>query len=379
MSKESLIYLDYNATTPVDPEVLNSMLPFFSENFHNAASATHAAGRETAGVVASCRVAVSEFLGSEPGEIIFTSGSTESINLAIKGVSHRYREKGNHIITWQTEHRAVLDVCKNLEESGFKISYLPVNREGLPDLYTYENTLRPETILTIMMLANNETGVIQPVREFADAAHRQNSIFFCDATQAAGKMLVNVNELKVDMLCISAHKMYGPKGTGALFIRRKNPRVSMLSQIQGGGHENGLRSGTLNVPGIVGLAKACEIAGKKYWDDTSVMSSLRTLLEQMLTSNGRGYVNGSIKNRLPNTTNICFPGNKADTMLVKLPRLALATGSACSSALPEPSHVLQAMGLTDEEAFASIRFSLGRFTTHEEINEAVNSILPLLN
>ncbi len=379
MLKDSLIYLDYNATTPVDPEVLNSMLPFFSKRFANAASATHVAGREIAGVVTSCRQSVSGFLGCEPGEIIFTSGSTESINLAIKGVSNRYREKGNHIITWQTEHRAVLDVCKNLEASGFTISYLPVNREGLPDLITYENALRPETILTIMMLANNETGVIQPVREFADAAHRQNSLFFCDATQAAGKMLVDVNDLKVDMLCISAHKIYGPKGTGALFIRRKNPRVSLLAQIHGGGHENGLRSGTLNIPGIVGLAKACEIAGKKYWEDTSVMSSLRTVLEQMLTTNGSGYVNGSIKDRLPNTTNICFPGIKADTMLVKLPQLAIATGSACSSTLPEPSHVLKAMGLTDEEVYASIRFSLGRFTTQEEIKEAVNTILPLLN
>lgn len=379
MSANSLIYLDYNSTTPVDPEVLNYMLPYFTASFANPASATHAAGRQIAEVITSSRQTIAEFIGCEPGELIFTSGSTESINLAIKGVANRYREKGRHIITWQTEHRAVLDVCKNLEASGFLLSYLPVDREGMADAELYEKTIRPETILTIMMLANNETGVIQPVQQFADIAHKHNSLIFCDATQAAGKMRIDVNELHVDLLCISAHKMYGPKGTGALFIRRKNPRVALEPFIHGGGHESGLRSGTLNVPGITGMAKAAELATQKYWEETAKLSALRTVAEQLLTTNGIGYVNGSVKNRLPNTTNICFPGKKAESLLIKLPQLALATGSACSSALPEPSHVLKAMGLTDDEAYSSIRFSMGRFTTAEEIHETVNLILPLLN
>lgn len=379
MSANSLIYLDYNSTTPVDPEVLNYMLPYFTASFANPASATHAAGRQIAEVITSSRVTIAEFIGCEPGELIFTSGSTESINLAIKGVANRYREKGRHIITWQTEHRAVLDVCKNLEASGFLLSYLPVDREGMADAELYEKTIRPETILTIMMLANNETGVIQPVQQFADIAHKHNSLIFCDATQAAGKMRIDVNELHVDLLCISAHKMYGPKGTGALFIRRKNPRVALEPFIHGGGHESGLRSGTLNVPGITGMAKAAELATQKYWEETAKLSALRTVVEQLLTTNSIAYVNGSIKNRLPNTTNICFPGKKAESLLIKLPQLALATGSACSSALPEPSHVLRAMGLTDDQAYSSIRFSMGRFTTAEEIHETVNLILPLLN
>ena len=255
---------------------------------------------------------------------------------------------------------------------------MPVNREGLPDPELYRKTLDSETILTIMMLANNETGVIQPVQEFTKIAQENGSLFFCDATQCPGKMQVDVNELGVDLLCLSAHKMYGPKGTGALFVRRKNPRVTLIPLIDGGGHEMGLRSGTLNVPGIVGMAKASELAMDRYWEDTSRISSLRTLLEQLLTTNGRGYVNGAIKNRLPNTTNIFFPGLKAGNLLTKIPRLAVATGSACSSALPEPSHVLKAMGLSENEAFAAIRFSLGRETSEMEITEAAKLILQQL-
>jgi len=375
MPENSLIYLDFNATTPVDPLVLEAMMPYFSENFANAASRTHLAGRAIAEVVEESRKSISEFIGSEPGEVVFTSGSTESINLAIKGVAAAYISKGKHLITWATEHKAVLDVCGKLKESGYEITILPVNRDGLPDPELYRSALRKDTILTVMMLANNETGVIQPVQEFAKIARENNCLFFCDATQASGKMLVNVNDLGVDLLCLSAHKMYGPKGTGALFIRRKNPRVHLIPLIDGGGHENGMRSGTLNVPGIIGLAKAAELATQRYWEDTTRISVLRTTLEQLLTTNGTGYVNGSVKTRLPNTTNIFFPGLKAETLLTKIPNLAVATGSACTSALPEPSHVLKAMGLRDEEAYGAIRFSLGRQTTESEIMNAVQLIL----
>ncbi|MDQ3051333.1 MAG: cysteine desulfurase [Bacteroidota bacterium] len=378
MPDTTAIYLDYNATTPVDPVVLQAMLPYFSDLFANASSRSHVMGRTIGEKIEASRRTVADFLGCETSEIVFTGGSTESINMAIKGVAAAYKSRGQHLITWDTEHKAVLDVCEKLAEAGFEITQLPVDREGLPDPVLYRNSLRKDTILTIMMLANNETGVINPVREISEICHEHNSLIFCDATQGPGKMQVNVNDLGVDLLCISAHKMYGPKGTGALFIRRKNPRVTLIPIIDGGGHENGLRSGTLNVPGIIGLAKACEIAASGYWENTSGISALRTLLEQQLTTNGIGYVNGSIKNRLPNTSNILFPGIKADQLLIKLPGLAVSTGSACSSALPEPSHVLKAMGRNNEEAFASVRFSLGKETTREQIAAAADMILQQL-
>ncbi len=378
MPDTTAIYLDYNATTPVDPVVLQAMLPYFSDLFANASSRSHVMGRTIGEKIEASRRTVADFLGCETSEIVFTGGSTESINTAIKGVAAAYKSRGQHLITWDTEHKAVLDVCEKLAEAGFEITQLPVDREGLPDPVLYRNSLRKDTILTIMMLANNETGVINPVREISEICHEHNSLIFCDATQGPGKMQVNVNDLGVDLLCISAHKMYGPKGTGALFIRRKNPRVTLIPIIDGGGHENGLRSGTLNVPGIIGLAKACEIAASGYWENTSGISALRTLLEQQLTTNGIGYVNGSIKNRLPNTSNILFPGIKADQLLIKLPGLAVSTGSACSSALPEPSHVLKAMGRNNEEAFASVRFSLGKETTREQIAAAADMILQQL-
>ncbi len=378
MSTIETIYLDYNSTTPVDPVVLDAMLPYFSEQFANASSRSHIQGRIIGDKIEDCRKTVAGFLGCESSEIIFTGGATEAINLGIKGVASTYKNKGNHIITWQTEHKAVLDVCAKLSDSGFEITLLPVDREGLPDLELYRKTIRKETILTVMMLANNETGVIHPVREISEICHYNNSLLFCDATQGPGKMQVNVNDLGADLLCISAHKMYGPKGTGALFIRRKNPRVTLVPLIDGGGHENGLRSGTLNVPGIVGMAKACEIAAAGYWETTAEVSKLRTLLEQQLTTNGIGYVNGAIKNRLPNTTNILFPGIRADKLLLKLPGIAASTGSACSSALPSPSHVLIAMGLNEDEAFGSVRFSLGKYTTREQILSIAAMILQQL-
>ncbi len=371
-------YLDYNATTPVDPQVVEVMLPFFSVNFGNAASTMHVPGRSAAEAVAKARQQVAELLTCEANELIFTSGATESINLAIKGVAAAYSGQGKHLITWATEHRAVLDVYRKLETKGYEITILPVNREGHADPDVYRKHLRNDTILTSMMLANNETGVIHPIAEFSKIAHEHGCIFFCDATQAPGKIRIDIGELGVDLLSVSAHKMYGPKGTGALFVRRKSPRVILEAQMDGGGHENGLRSGTLNVPGIAGFGFAAKLAMENLWDDSTRISRLRTLLEQILTTNGIGYVNGDIKNRLPNTTNIFFPGFKASTLITKLPGLAVATGSACSSALPEPSHVLKAMGLSDEQSYSSIRFSLGRNTTEDEIHKATEAILQVI-
>jgi cysteine desulfurase len=371
MNPETTVYLDFNATTPVDQEVLDAMLPYFTKTFANASSALHIPGREAARAVAHARETIAGFIDCEPNEFIFTSGSTESINLAIKGAVNAYSGKGRHIITWNTEHKAVLDVLASLGRKGVEVTILPVNRSGEAELVTFSKSIRPDTILACMMLANNETGFIHPVREFSDIARAHGCLFFCDATQAPGKLRIDVQELGVDLICLSAHKMYGPKGCGGLFVRRKNPRVKLEPLIEGGGHEKGLRSGTLNVPGIVGFAAAAKLCNEKFWDDTSRMSQLRTLLEQQLTDNGLGYVNGSVKNRLPNTSSICFPGTRASSLLASVPGIALSAGSACSSALPEPSHVLLAMGLTKEDALASVRFSLGRSTTIEEINQVV--------
>lgn len=368
------IYLDFNATTPVDPQVLEFMMPFFSEHFANASSKTHFEGRQAGETVEIARNQVASFLGAEPSEIIFTSGATESINLAIRGVAEAYKSKGRHIITWETEHKAVLDTCNFLEQSGYIITKLPVDREGLPDLELFKQALTEKTILVAVMLANNETGVIMPVNEISRISHAHGSLVFCDATQAAGKLRIDVNETCADLLSISAHKMYGPKGTGALFVRRKNPRVVIQPLIFGGGHENGMRAGTYNVPGIAGMGKACEVTAAGLWEDASRTSKLRTLLEQVITDNGLGYVNGSIRNRIPNTTNVCFPGIKASSLISSLPQIALATGSACTSALPSPSHVLRAMGLTESEAHASVRLSVGRITTLEEVNIAAEMI-----
>lgn len=375
MSDSSNIYLDYNSTTPVDDEVLREMLPYFKVKFANAASNTHLPGRDAASAVEEARLRIAQFLNCEPNEIIFTSGSTESINQSILGVAEIYKSKGNHIITWATEHKAVLETCLRLKEKGFEISILPVNRDGLPDLDIFKKCLTKETILVCAMMANNETGTIMPIREIAEIAHSHGALVFCDATQAPGKMRVDVQDAGADLMCISSHKMYGPKGCGALYLRRKNPRVKISPLIVGGGHENGLRSGTLNVPAIAGMGKAASLCVEKYWEDMTLLSEMRTLLEQMLTTNGRGYVNGSIKNRIPNTTNICFPGIKASELISKVPTLSMATGSACSSALPEPSHVLKAMGLSDADCYSSVRLSVGRITTREEIMTAARQLI----
>jgi len=368
------IYLDHNATTPVDPRVLEAMLPFFSHTFGNAASRTHAFGWQAAQAVDTARAQLAALINAEPQEIIFTSGATEALNLAIKGVFEVYASKGKHVVTAQTEHKAVLDTCRHLETKGAEVTYLPVDREGRIDLDELQRSITPQTILVAIMSANNETGVLQDVESIARIVHEKNAIFLSDATQALGKIRVDMQSDGVDLLALSAHKFYGPKGAGALYVRRRNPRVSLQPLLHGGGHERGLRSGTLNVPGIVGLGKAAEIAESEWWSDGEKLSKLRTYLEQHLLDLENVRINGSTRYRLPNTSSLCFTGVKADALVARLPHLALALGSACTSALPEPSHVLRAMGLSDAEAQASVRFSLGKNNTEEEVKATVKAV-----
>jgi cysteine desulfurase len=370
----SSIYLDYNATTPLDKRVLDTMLPFFSEQFGNAASRTHVYGWLAADAVDKARTQVAALIGAEEQEIIFTSGATEAINLGIKGVFDTYFEKGKHIVTVASEHKAVLDTCAALEKRGAEVTYLPVDREGNLDLNLLEKSIRPDTILVCIMLANNETGCIHPIDKISAIVSERKSILLCDATQAVGKIHIDLSSNKIGLLALSAHKLYGPKGTGALYVRRKNPRVSLLAQLDGGGHERGLRSGTLNVPGIVGLGKACELAKELMWDESARISKLRTQLEQYLLDLGEVYINGSIRHRLPNTTNIQFAGIASVDIIVKLKNLAFSTGSACSSATQQASHVLRAMGISEQAALSSLRFSLGRYTTTEEIETCIAQI-----
>lgn len=374
MSVASPIYLDYNATTPVDDRVLDAMLPYFSRRFGNSASRTHAYGWEADEAVKLARKSVAGLLGCEPGELVFTSGATESINLGIKGAAAAYQSKGRHFITCTTEHRAVLDVFEHLERDGAEVTRLPVQPDGRLDPEPLRSALRNDTVLVAIMLANNESGVLQPIRELAELTHERGALFFCDTTQAIGKLQVAVNELGIDLCTVSAHKCYGPKGVGALFVRRKNPRVTLVPQLDGGGHEHGLRSGTLNVPGIVGLGAAAELVVRELWDDNQRISLLRSRLEQELITRCGAKVNGNTRHRLSNTTNLCFPGLRASELISACPQLAISTGSACSSALPEPSHVLRAMGLSEADAYASIRISLGRMTTEEEVRRAVGMI-----
>ncbi len=373
------IYLDYNATTPVDPRVVDAMLPYFTEKFGNAASRTHAFGWVANDAVEGSRKQVAELINCLDQELVFTSGATEAINLALKGVWEIYQAKGNHIITVCTEHRAVLDTCASLEKKGARITYLKVDRQGLIDLTELKNALTPQTILVAIMYANNETGVIQPIDQIAKLVHANTSIFMCDATQAVGKIRVDVFEQHIDLMCLSAHKLYGPKGVGALYVRRKGPRVTLHPLIEGGGHERGLRSGTLNVPGIVGFGKACEIAKQEMWEDGARISKLRAKLEQQLCNLKNVSINGSIRDRLFNTTNICFSGIRASSLINKIPSIAISMGSACTSVVAEPSHVLKSMGLDDEASYSSIRFSLGKYTNDEEINTVVEAITKVIN
>ncbi len=365
------IYLDYNSTTPVDPLVLDTMMPYFSEKFGNAASHTHAWGWTAAGVVEKARQEVAALINAGPEEIIFTSCATEAINLAMRGVMEVFAVKGKHLIVAATEHKAVLDTAEDLQRKGAMVDYLSVDREGRIDLSALEQTIRPDTVLVCVMMANNETGTIQPVEEIARICKAKETLFFCDTTQAIGKTRVDVQELGLHLCTISAHKMYGPKGIGALYVRRKEPRVKLVAEITGGGHERGLRSGTLNVPAIVGFGAAAVQAKQNTWDYGMHTSKWRTILEQQLTEDGRGFINGCIRARIPNTTNITFPGIKAEKLIKAIPEIGISMGSACSSALPQPSHVLKAMGLSDEEIYSSVRISLGKETTEEEIRQAI--------
>ena len=369
------VYLDNNATTACDERVVEAMSPYFTRYFGNAASRTHAFGWQAEEAVNLAREQVARLIGAEPTEIIFTSGATESDNLAIKGVFEMYRAKGNHIITVATEHKAVLDTCMHIEKEGGEVTYLPVNAEGIIDLHQLEAAIKPTTILIAVMYANNETGSIQPIKEISIIARKHAVIFFSDAVQAAGKINIDVNKDGIDLLSLSAHKMYGPKGVGALYIRRKNPRVKLTAQMEGGGHEKGMRSGTLNIPGIVGFGKAAELAFDEIEQDNKRFNNLRNKLENAFLKLGEVTVNGSTEHRLPNVTNLSFKFTESEGLMMSFNKdIAVSSGSACTSASVEPSYVLKALGLTDDLARASLRFSLGRFTTEEEIDYAIEQV-----
>jgi cysteine desulfurase len=374
------IYLDYNATTPCDPQVLEVMLPYFSEQFGNAASRSHSFGWQAEEAVEYAREQVARLIGADPKEIIFTSGATEGDNLALKGVFEMYAGKGNHIITCVTEHKAVLDTCKHIEKLGGEVTYLPVNKEGLIDLQQLEAAITPRTVLIAIMYANNETGTIQPIKEIGAIAKKHHVIFFTDATQAVGKIPVDVIKDDIDLLACSAHKIYGPKGVGALYVRRKNPRVKLTAQMDGGGHERGMRSGTLNVPGIAGFGKACDICRLQMEEDALRMSHLRDKLENALLKLDATYINGSRGHRLPHVANISFNYVDGDGLMMGLNKeIALSSGAACTSASMEPSYVLKALGLDDALAHSSLRFSIGRFTTEEQIDFVIEKVTKTVN
>jgi cysteine desulfurase len=369
------VYLDYNSTTPCDPRVVEAMLPYFTGKFGNAASRSHARGWEAEEAVELAREQVAALVGAEPKEIVFTSGATEACNLALKGVFEAYAAKGNHIITVLTEHKAVLDSCHHIGRLGGEVTWLGVDDKGLIDLNELGAAIRPTTILIAVMFANNEIGVIQPIREISAIARKQGVPFFSDATQAVGKVPVDVNADGIDLMALSAHKIYGPKGAGALYVRRRGPRVRLVAQMDGGGHERGMRSGTLNVPGIVGFGKACALCGQEMETDRQRIVPLRDRLEEALLELDGARVNGSREHRLPQVTNISFAGVDGDALLAGLGKnVALSSGSACTSASMEPSYVLKALGLEDRQAHASLRLGLGRFTTVAEVDYAIGEI-----
>jgi cysteine desulfurase len=369
------IYLDHNSTTPMDPRVLEAMIPYFTENFGNAASRNHSFGWHAEEAVDYAREQIAQLIGADPKEIIFTSGATEGDNLGIKGVYEMYASKGNHIITCTTEHKAVLDTCKHLEKLGAEVTYLEVQPDGLIDLKALEAAMRPTTILVAIMYANNEIGVVQPVKEISAIAKKHGALFFTDAVQAVGKIPVDVNADGIDLMAFTAHKMYGPKGVGALYVRRKNPRVKVTAQLDGGGHERGMRSGTLNVPGIVGFGKACELARLEMASDTERISKLRDKLENALKQIDESYVNGNPAHRLPHVSNISFKYVEGEGLMMGFNQdIALSSGSACTSASLEPSYVLKALGLGDDLAHSSLRFGLGRYTTEEQIDFTIKAV-----
>ncbi len=381
MSINKLVYLDNNATTPTDERVVDAMLPFFTKFYANANS-THSFGVEVNKAVNKSREQVSEIIGSEPSEIIFTSGSTEAINIAIKGVAENYQSKGRHIITVLTEHQAVLNTCQYLEKKGFEVTYLPVLSDGLIDIAEIKKIIRKDTILVSVMYVNNETGVIQSIEEIAELTHSFGGVFMTDATQAVGKLPMNISKMNIDLLCMSGHKFYGPKGVGALFVKKRRNRIKLLPLIHGGGHESGLRSGTLNVPGIVGLGKACELAQNEMTTVQAAVKKLRDYLEAEILKIEGSAVNGNRVERIFNTTNICFPGIDSDAMIMKLsnpssklPAIAVSNGSACTSVSIEPSHVLTAMGLDQQSAFSSIRFSLNKYNIKTEMDVVADAVV----
>ncbi len=375
MEFQKLIYLDHNATTPTDKRVVDAMLPYFTERFGNAASRNHSFGWVAEEGVDYAREQVAKLLNADEREIIFTSGATESNNLAIKGVADMYKSKGNHIITATTEHKAVLDTCKALEKQGVEVTYLEVQRDGRIDLAQLEAAIRPSTILISIMFANNETGVIQDMRAIGDICEKHGILFMSDATQAVGKIPVDVEALGIHLLSFTAHKMYGPKGVGVLYVRRKNPRVKVTAQMDGGGHERGMRSGTLNVPAIVGLGKAAEIARLEMQDEMARLQKLRDKMEADLMQLEEVVLNGNKEHRMPHVTNLSFKHVEGEGLMMTFnQKVAVSSGSACTSASLEPSYVLKALGLGDDLAHSSLRLSLGRFTTEQEVADAVEAI-----
>jgi len=381
MADNRLIYLDNNATTPTDPRVVETMLPYFYEIPGNAASRNHPFGWKAEEAVEYAREQIADLINVDPKEIIFTSGATESDNLAIKGVFEMYASKGNHIITAKTEHKAVLDACKKVEKLGGQVTYLDVKNDGLIDLAELEAAITDKTILISIMWANNETGVIQPMKEIGDICKKYGVLFMSDATQVVGKIPVDPKEVGVHLMAFTSHKMYGPKGVGALFVNRKNPRVKVTAQMDGGGHERGMRSGTLNVPGIVGFGKAAAIAKEEMSKDTARLSKLRDKLENAFKDNlEEVYVNGNIDHRMPHVTNISFKHVEGEGLMMTFNQnIAVSSGSACTSASLEPSYVLVALGLGDDLAHSSIRFSLGRFTTEDDVDYAIDAVTKGVN
>lgn len=374
MTASNIIYLDNAATTPLDPRVLEAMMPYLTNAYANAAS-NHSFGVEVNQAVKKAREHVANLIGSETTEIVFTSGATEAINLALKGLVEQYGHERNHIVTVVTEHPAVLDTCRYLETKGVEVSYLPVQADGLLDLKEVEEAVRPDTLAVCVMLVNNEIGVIQPIKEIAQLAHNNGAFMMTDATQAVCKIPINVNELGIDLMAFSAHKFYGPKGIGGLYVRSKRPyKVKLKTLLHGGGHERAMRSGTLNVPGIVGLGKAAEIASLEMENDKERVGELKRILEASLLSLPDTLINGNVNQRIYNITNLLFKRADADAIIAGLENIAVSNGSACSSTKVEPSHVLMALGITEQEAYSSIRFSLGRFVTKEEVLAAVNQI-----
>jgi cysteine desulfurase len=369
------IYMDYHATTPVDPRVVDAMLPYFTQHFGNPASRNHSFGWEAEEAVETARKQVADLIGANAKEIIFTSGATEANNLAIKGAAEMYREKGNHIITCVTEHKAVIDTCKKLEKQGARVTYLPVQKDGRISLDDLQAAITDKTILISIMAANNEIGVLQPIAEIGAIAKAKGILFHTDAVQAAGKVPFDVNQNKVDLVSLSAHKLYGPKGVGALYVRRRNPRVLLAEQISGGGHERGMRSGTLNVPGIVGFGAAAALAKAEMATEAARLSAMRDRLNKKFHENlDEIYINGSMEHRLPHNLNISFAYVEGESLLMGINDVAVSSGSACTSASLEPSYVLKALGAGDDLAHSSIRFGLGRWTTDEEVDYVVEKL-----